>query len=89
MNKRKLRSILLRILNESMHIDPHTENDVVRQYENSLRDGDGDSWQVEVPNEPSYIEAVVDILYHRFGIEREEYMEEPDGEYMIFYGYGD
>ena len=84
MNKRRLRSIIRRVLSESVGLDARMEEFVIQQYEHSTRTM-GTGFEIEIPNEPHIIEATAELLLSRYGIGRDEYMEEPDGEYMIFY----
>lgn len=86
--KRKLRSILRRVLNESSGLGKRMEDDIVDQYESSLKDLDG-GFEIEIPNEPATIEGAKEFLQLRFGVDPEEYMEEEDGDMYIIYSYGE
>lgn len=88
MNKRKLKSIIRRVLRESTGLTRDMESLIINQYESSLKQLDG-GFEIEVPNEPSTIEGAKELLQYRFGIDPEEYMEEADGEFYIIYSYGD
>ena len=84
MNRRKLQRILRRAINESIGLNNELEEFIVQQYEHSTRTM-GTGFEIEMPNEAHIIEAVAELLSVRYGIQRGEYMEEPDGEFMIFY----
>ena len=88
MNKRKLRSIIRRVLRESTGLTRDMESLIINQYESSLKQLDG-GFEIEVPNEPGTIEGAKELLQYRFGIDPEECMEEEDGEFYIIYSYGD
>ena len=88
MNKRKLKSIIRRVLRESTGLSRDMESLIINQYESSLKQLDG-GFEIEVPNEPSTIEGAKELLQFRFGIYPEEYMEEEDGDMYIIYSYGD
>ena len=84
MNKRRLQSIVRRVLSESVGLDARMEEFVIQQYEHSTRTM-GTGFEIEIPNEAHIIEGTAELLLLRYGIGRDEYMEEVDGEYMIFY----
>ena len=88
MNKRKLRSIIRRVIKESTGLPQRMEKDIIDQYETSLKELDG-GFEIEIPNNVSTIESVKEFLELRFGIYPEEYMEEEDGDVYIIYSYGD
>ena len=84
MNKRRLRKIVRRVIAESVGVDARMEEFIIQQYEHSTRTM-GSGFEIEIPNDPHIIEAAAELLLLRYGIGREEYMEEPDGDYVIFY----
>ena len=86
MNKRKLRSILRRVLNESTGLPRSLEEDIIDQYEESIQQLGG-AWEIEVPIQMG--EATKEFLWTKFGIDRESYMEEEDGDLIVFTYYGD
>ena len=88
MNTRKLRSIIRSVLIESSGLTQRMEDDIVDQYESSIKDLGG-GFEIEVPNDPPIVEATKEFLQLRFGIDPEEYMEEEDGDIYILYSYGD
>lgn len=86
MNKRKLRSIIRRVLNESSGLPQRMEQDIIDQYEDSLEELGG-AWEIEVPIEMK--EAAKEFLWNQFGIDRGSYMEDEDGDFVVFTYYGD
>lgn len=86
MNKRKLRSILRRVLNESSGLPEYMEQDIIDQYEDSIG-LQGGAWEIEVPIQMG--EATKEFLRANLGIDPGSYMEEKDGPYIIFTYYGD
>ena len=87
-SKAKLKSILKRVIKESSGLPQRMEQDIIDQYETSLKDLDG-GFEIEIPNDPSTIEGTKEFLQLRFGIYPEEYMEEEDGDMYLIYSYGD
>ena len=88
MNKRRLRSIIRRVLNESSGLPRRLEDDIVDQYESSVKELDG-GFEIEIPNRDEIIEGAKEFLQLRFGIDPEEYMEEADGNVYIIYSPGE
>lgn len=88
MNKRKLKTIIRRVLRESTGLTSDMESLIINQYESSSKELDG-GFEIEVPNEPGTVEATKELLQLRFGVDPEEYMEEEDGDFYIIYSYGD
>ena len=87
-SKRKLKTILKRVIKESSGLSKQMEEDIIDQYEISIKDLDG-GFEIEIPNNASTIESVKEFLHLRFGIYPEEYLEEEDGDVYIIYSYGD
>lgn len=88
LTKRKLKRIIReeyrRVLNESTGLDSRMEEFIIQQFEHSTRTM-GTGFEIEIPNEPHIIEATAELLLLRYGIAREDYLEEVDGEFMVFY----
>lgn len=76
------------LIKESSGLPQRMEQDIIDQYETSLKELDG-GFEIEIPNAASTIESAKEFLQLRFGIDPQEYMEEEDGDVYIIYSYGD
>jgi hypothetical protein len=81
--KSNLKNAIKNILAESSGLSTQMEMDIESQVRKSQRTPGG--LFLEVPNDPQIIQGTRNFLSDRFGMDIKNIVEDPDGEYYIFY----
>jgi F420-0:gamma-glutamyl ligase-like protein len=81
--KSNLKNAIKNILAESSGLSTQMEMDIESQVRKSQRTPGG--LFLEVPNDPQIIQGTRNFLRDRFGMDIKNIVEDPDGEYYIFY----